>query len=58
METSEIWLTTAATSQDFLSMMPLFLLEKMKSTAFGIVYYLHKDNSLPNCPNSYDSLHA
>ena len=53
----KIGLTTVAVTQDLPSGMPLVLKEN-NSSAFGIVYYLNQDNPVPNCPNSYASLHA
>ena len=50
-------LMTVAVTQDILSGMPLVLLKK-NSSSFGTVYYLNQDNPVPNCPNSYASLHA
>ena len=55
-----IGLTAVAVTRDLLSGMPLvlFLKKKKNSSAFGTVYYLNQDNPVPNCPNSYASLHA
>ena len=53
----KIGLTTVAVTHDLLSGMPLVLLRK-ESSAFGTVYYQNHDNPVPNCPNSYASLHA
>ena len=47
-------LTTMAVTQDLLSEIPL----GKNSSAFGTVYDLNQDNSVPNCPNSYASLHT
>ena len=49
--------TTVAVTQDLPSGMPLVLQEK-NSSSFETVYYLNQDNPVPNCPNSYTSLHA
>ena len=49
-------LTTVAVTQDLLSEMPLVL--KIELTHFGAVYYLNLDNPVPNCPNSYEAMHA
>ena len=57
MSYGKIVLTTVAVTHDLLSGMPLVLLEKNSST-FVTVYYLNQDNPVPNCPNSYASLHA
>ena len=35
-----------------------FFFKKKYSSDFGTVYYLNQDNPVPNCPNSYASLHA
>ena len=53
----KIGLTSVAVTQDFPSGMPWFF-KKNNSSAFGTVYYLNQDNSVPNCLNSYVSLHA
>ena len=53
----KIGVTTVAVTHNLLSGMPLVLLEK-NSSAFGTVYYLNQDNPVPNCPNSYASLHT
>ena len=58
MSYGKIGLTTVAVTHDLLSGMPLVLVKKKNSSAFGTVYYLNKDNPVPNCPNSYASLHA
>ena len=52
----KIGLTTVAVTLDLLSRMPLTL--KIEHIRLGTVYYLNQDNPVPNCPNSYDSLHA
>ena len=57
MSYGKIMLTTVAVTRDLLAGMPLVLYEK-NSSAFGTVYYLNQDNPVPNCPNSYASLHA
>ena len=57
MSYGKIGLTTVAVTHDLLSGMPLVIVKK-NSSAFGTVYYLNQDNPMPNCPNSYDSLHA
>ena len=49
----KIGLTTMAATQELLSGMPLVLLKKKNSSAYGTVYYLNRDNPVPNCPNSY-----
>ena len=49
----KIGLTTMAATQELLSGMPLVLLKRHNSTAYGTVYYLNRDNPVPNCPNSY-----
>ena len=49
-------LSTVAVTHDLLSCMVLVLLKK-NSAAFGTVSYLNQDNPVPNCPNSYASLH-
>ena len=54
----KIGLTTVAVTHDLLSRMPLVLVKKENSSAFGTVYYLNQNNQVPNCPNSYASLHA
>ena len=54
----KIGLTTVAVTHDLLSGMPLVLVKKKNSSAFGTVYHLNQDNPVPNCPNSYASLHA
>ena len=48
----KIGLTTMAATQEHLSGMPLVLLKKKNSSAYGTVYYLNRDNPVPNCPNS------
>ena len=48
----KIGLTTMAATQKLLSGIPLVLLKK-NSSAYGTVYYLNRDNPVPNCPNSY-----
>ena len=53
----KIGLTAVAVTHDLLSMMPL-VISKKNTSAFGTVYYLNQDNPVPNCPNSYASLHA
>ena len=58
MSYGKIGLTTVAVTHDLLSGMPLVLVKKKNSSAFGIVYYLNQDNPVPICPNSYASLHA
>ena len=57
MSYGKIGLTTVAVTHDLVSGMPLVLLKK-NSFAFGAVYYLNQDDLVPNCPNSYASLHA
>ena len=52
----KIGLKTVAVTQDLLSGMPLSL--KKNLSAFETVYYLNQVNPVPNCPNSYISLHA
>ena len=47
-------LTTMAATQKLLPGMSLVVLFKKKnSSAYGTVYYLNRDNPVPNCPNSY-----
>ena len=53
-----IGLTTMAATQEHLSGMALVLLKKKNSSAYGTVYYLNRDNRVPNCPNSYAPLNA
>ena len=53
----KIGLMTVAVTHDLLSGIPLVLFKK-DSSAVGTVYYLNQDNPVPNCPNSYPSLHA
>ena len=57
MSYEKIGLTTVAVTHDLISGMPLVLLKK-NSSSFGTVYYLSPDNTVPNYPNSYASLHA
>ena len=47
-----------AATQEHLSRMPLVLLKKKNSSAYVTVYYLNRDNPVPNCPNSYAPLNA
>ena len=49
----KIGLTTMAATKKLLSVMPLVLLKKKNSSAHGTVYFLNRDNPVPNCPNSY-----
>ena len=49
----KIGLPIMAATQELLSGMPLVLLKKNNSSAYGTVYYMNRDNPVPNCPNSY-----
>ena len=52
----KIGLTTVAVTQDLLSGMLLVL--KIKLIRLWSSIFLNQDNPVPNCPNSYASLHA
>ena len=58
MSYGKIGFTTVAVTHYLLSGMPLVLVKKKNSSAFGTVYYMNQDNPVPNCPNSYASPHA
>ena len=53
----KIGLMTTAATKELLSGMPWYF-KKKNSSAYGTVYYLNRDNPVPNCPNSYAPLNA
>ena len=48
----KIGFMTMAATQEHLSGMLLVLLKKKNSSAYGTVYYLNRENLVPNCPIS------